>query len=212
MLINHTMNLNMNFTVSGYLLLGFDPRLVKNLKPDATILLHFDTNVDEVARLLHNARIHNIHFITNDKYLTPVRNESCDYGLIESEIQIKLKPANWNFNGCIVKILTEQWRPSIINQTFHDPDTFLSNFSDGRELRFVRLIAEKLNYTINFYTKPGHRQPYEYQQLLSQNPQYDMLVLPMVPTVETHRNFSYSTFLGNCLCIKGSSPNCQNIR
>lgn len=206
MLINPTMNLNLNFTISGYLLLGFDLRLVQNLKPDSTILLHLDTNVDDVARVLHNARIRNIHFISNDKYLTTVQNQDCDCVLIESKIQITLKPPNWNFNGCVVKILTEQWRPSIITQTFHDPDTFLSNFSDGRELRFVRLIAEKLNYNINFYTKPGHRQPYEYQQLLSQNPQYDMLVLPMVPTVETHRNFSYSTFLGNCLCIRRLTP------
>lgn len=198
-LINNTMVLDLNYPLSGYLFLGFDPKLVQNLlvRPRANYLFHLNTSIDcvEITRSLHNVKIYNIHFIVNDKYIIPVRDHNCNFDLIETEIQFKLKSVNWNFHGCVVNVLTREWPPNVMHLTYHDPVTLMSNFSDGTEIRLARLIGSKLNYTIHFYSNVTGN-PLQYQILLAMNPQYDMLMMMNIASVVAHRNFSYSAILG----------------
>lgn len=192
---DRNMTLEIDYTLSGYLFLGFEKELVNDiiLRPGAIYLFYFDDclDCDEIVELLHNVNVFNIHFIVNNKYFIPVRDNNCNYVLIEKDIQLRLKSPTWNFYGCVVNVLAREWPPNIMSMTYHDNVTLLSNFSDGIEVRLVRLIADKLNYTINYYSKITGA-PLEYQYILLENPQYDMLTLSNIPSLESHTNFSYT--------------------
>lgn len=186
--------LNIRNFLSGYLFLGFEKKVLNEIimNPRMHYLFSLDNclKCEEILRTFQKSNIFNIHFIVNEKYITPIRDK-CGYSLTENKIQIKLKRLDWNFNGCTYNVLTREWPPHIINMTYQNPRTLLSNFSDGLKIRLVRLLGRILNYKINFYSNITGT-PSDYQHWLMRSPQYDMVIVANIPSLATHAKLSYS--------------------
>lgn len=180
--------------LSGYLFLGFEMEVLNQIFMNHRMIYLFSLDnclkCEEIFRLFQKNNIFNIHFIVNEKYITPIRDK-CGYSLTENQIQMKLKRLNWNFNGCTYNVLTREWPPHIINMSYQNPGTLLSNFSDGIEIRLVRLLGRILNYKINFYSNITGT-PSDYQYWLMRSPQYDMVIVANIPSLATHANLSYT--------------------
>lgn len=166
-----------------------------NSRVNYLLYLNSDQNLEEYFILLHEVNIYNVHIIVNDTHVEMVRNpNNCeDFQMIETEIEMRVwEPNNLNMYQCPLNVLTRDWEPYMVGQTFFDNETGLTDFEDGIEYRIIKAIAEKLNLTINFYTQPDSIPSYFHDMLYDNPDKYDIVTLSVIPTIPNHKRLDYT--------------------
>lgn len=210
-IVNKHMNLTLDLRPVGYIFFIFEEQDLVDIfekviqksnvfTPRCSYLIYLadiNNDYDKYFGFLRKHHVYNTHLFMGDKYVSMERkiNNCREFWYVISEVSDDMKLSNtinWNMYQCPINVLTRSWPPNILEATYHDPKTHLTKFSDGVEIRVLEILAEKINFTLNFYSNLTGL-PYDYHKDLANNPdKYDLLALSIVPRLDYHAIFDFT--------------------